>query len=94
MVNGVKGMNHYTGSDFDDFLAEEGLLEEVTARARDGKQIIRHSDEAFNDHVLATAILGWLLHHIMTLNIADIVIRRLQRRKTPPWLPQHGSTPH
>lgn len=27
-------MNQYTGSDFDDFLAEEGILEEVTARAR------------------------------------------------------------
>lgn len=27
-------MNQYTGSDFDDFLAEEGILEEVTARAQ------------------------------------------------------------
>jgi len=26
-------MNQYTGSDFDDFLSEEGILEEVTARA-------------------------------------------------------------
>jgi antitoxin HicB len=26
-------MNPYTGSDFDDFLAEEGILEEVSARA-------------------------------------------------------------
>ncbi len=26
-------MNQHTGSDFDDFLAEEGILEEVTARA-------------------------------------------------------------
>lgn len=26
-------MNQYTGSDFDEFLAEEGILEEVTARA-------------------------------------------------------------
>jgi DNA-binding Xre family transcriptional regulator len=26
-------MNQYTGSNFDEFLAEEGLLEEVTARA-------------------------------------------------------------
>ncbi len=26
-------MNQYTGSDFDAFLAEEGILEEVTARA-------------------------------------------------------------
>ena len=26
-------MNRYTGSDFDDFLREEGILEEVTARA-------------------------------------------------------------
>ena len=33
MAHGVKYMNQYTGSDFDDFLAEEGILEEVTARA-------------------------------------------------------------
>jgi antitoxin HicB len=26
-------MNRYSGSDFDDFLKEEGILEEVTARA-------------------------------------------------------------
>ena len=26
-------MNRYTGSDFDDFLREEGILEDVTARA-------------------------------------------------------------
>ncbi|ETX04476.1 helix-turn-helix domain-containing protein [Candidatus Entotheonella palauensis] len=26
-------MNPYTGSDFDDFLAEDGILEEVSARA-------------------------------------------------------------
>jgi hypothetical protein len=26
-------MNNYTGSDFDDFLREEGILEEVAARA-------------------------------------------------------------
>lgn len=26
-------MNTYTGSNFDDFLAEEGILDEVTARA-------------------------------------------------------------
>jgi len=26
-------MNKYTGSDFDEFLAEEGILEEVSARA-------------------------------------------------------------
>jgi DNA-binding Xre family transcriptional regulator len=26
-------MNQYTGSKFDDFLAEEGILDEVTARA-------------------------------------------------------------
>ena len=26
-------MNQHTGSDFDDFLKEEGILEEVTARA-------------------------------------------------------------
>ena len=28
-----ESMNQYTGSNFDDFLAEEGVLDEVTARA-------------------------------------------------------------
>ncbi len=27
-------MNRYSGSDFDDFLAEEGILEEVTSKAQ------------------------------------------------------------
>jgi DNA-binding Xre family transcriptional regulator len=30
----VVKMNKYSGSDFDDFLAEEGILEEVSARAQ------------------------------------------------------------
>ena len=29
----MAAMNGYSGSDFDDFLAEEGILEEVSARA-------------------------------------------------------------
>ena len=29
----VEQVNPYSGSDFDDFLAEEGILEEVSARA-------------------------------------------------------------
>jgi DNA-binding Xre family transcriptional regulator len=29
----ISHMNPYTGTDFDDFLAEEGILEEVSARA-------------------------------------------------------------
>jgi DNA-binding Xre family transcriptional regulator len=33
LVVEAKRMNEYTGGDFDDFLAEEGILEEVTARA-------------------------------------------------------------
>ena len=33
MVKRAKHMNPYTGSNFDDFLAEEGILEEVSARA-------------------------------------------------------------
>lgn len=33
MAGRVILMNQYTGSDFDDFLKEEGILEEVTAKA-------------------------------------------------------------
>jgi len=33
MANRMTYMNQYSGSNFDDFLAEDGILEEVTARA-------------------------------------------------------------
>ncbi len=33
MEIGMEQVNPYSGSDFDDFLAEEGILEEVSARA-------------------------------------------------------------
>ena len=33
MAKGGKCMNKYSGGNFDDFLAEEGILEEVTERA-------------------------------------------------------------
>ena len=33
MADRVKQMNQYSGSNFDDFLAEEGILEVVTVRA-------------------------------------------------------------
>ena len=33
MEVGMEQVNPYSGSDFDDFLAEEGILEEVSARA-------------------------------------------------------------
>lgn len=33
MADRVKQMNQYSGSDFDDFLTEEGILDEVSARA-------------------------------------------------------------
>lgn len=33
-MNGKKMNNKYSGTDFDDFLAEEGILEEVSIRAQ------------------------------------------------------------
>jgi DNA-binding Xre family transcriptional regulator len=33
MVVGAGQMNQYSGGDFDEFLADEGILQEVTARA-------------------------------------------------------------
>ncbi len=33
MADRVKQMNQYSGSDFDDFLTEEGILDKVSARA-------------------------------------------------------------
>lgn len=33
MADRVKRMNQYSGSNFDDFLVEEGILDEVSARA-------------------------------------------------------------
>lgn len=37
-------MNKYSGSDFDDFLKEEGILEEVTARAHKRLLALQLSD--------------------------------------------------
>lgn len=56
MVNGVKGMNHYTGSDFDDFLAEEGLLEEVTARAQKRLLALQLQDAMEASHLTKTEL--------------------------------------
>ena len=37
-------MNKYSGSSFEDFLAEEGILEEVTERALKRLMILRFGD--------------------------------------------------
>ena len=37
-------MNKYTGSNFDDFLAEEGILEEVSARAHKRMLVLQLAD--------------------------------------------------
>ena len=42
----VDSMNPYTGSDFDDFLAEEGILEEATARAHERLLALQFPDAA------------------------------------------------
>jgi len=44
MVKWVKEMNKHSGSNFDDFLAEEGILEEVSAKALKRLLILQITD--------------------------------------------------
>jgi hypothetical protein len=45
-------MNQYTGSKFDDFLAEEGILDEVTARAYKRLLALQVQDAMTETHMI------------------------------------------
>ena len=49
-------MNKYSGSNFDDFLAEEGILEEVSAKARKRHLAFQLADIMKDSKVTKTAL--------------------------------------
>ncbi len=49
-------MNRYTGSDFDAFLEEEGILEEVTARAHKRLLAIQLNEAMERSHMTKTQL--------------------------------------
>ena len=55
-----ESMNQYTGSNFDDFLAEEGVLDEVTARAYKRLWGLQVQDAMAEAHLSKTELAGRL----------------------------------
>lgn len=53
-------MNNHTGSNFDDFLREEGILEEVTARAHKRLLALQLEDELKRSRMTKTKLAGKL----------------------------------
>lgn len=49
-------MNQYSGSNFDDFLAEEGILEEVSARAQKRLLALQLADIMKDAQITKTAL--------------------------------------
>ena len=49
-------MNRYSGSNFDDFLAEEGILEEVSAKALKRLLVLQIADIMEETNVTKTAL--------------------------------------
>ena len=49
-------MNKYSGSNFDDFLAEEGILEEVSVKAHKRLLALQLADIMKNSNVTKTAL--------------------------------------
>jgi len=49
-------MNQYSGSNFDDFLAEEGILEEVSVKAQKRLLALQLADIMENTQVTKTAL--------------------------------------
>ncbi len=49
-------MNRYTGSDFDDFLKEEGILEEISARAHKRLLALQLQDAMREQHITKTEL--------------------------------------
>jgi antitoxin HicB len=53
-------MNKYTGSDFDDFLQDERILEEVSARAHKRQLALQLEDEMQRTRMTKTELAGKL----------------------------------
>ena len=53
-------MNQYSGGNFDDFLAEEGILDEVTARAYKRLLVLQVQDAMMEEQVSKSELAGRL----------------------------------
>lgn len=53
-------MNPYTGDNFNDFLAEEGILDEVTARAHQRLLTLQVQDAMIDISITAVLIVEYL----------------------------------
>lgn len=63
-------MKKYSGSNFDDFLAEEGILEEVSARAHKRLLALQVADNV--NHV----------NHVNHVNLRDYLLPRTEVRNS------------
>jgi DNA-binding Xre family transcriptional regulator len=78
-------MNQYTGSDFDDFLADEGILEEVTARAHKRLLALQLQDAMEESHLTKTELAERMetsrsqLDRLLDPNNTSVTLESLER---------------
>ena len=78
-------MNKYSGSNFDDFLAEEGLLEEVSARAQKRLLALQIEDAIKSSNLSKTKIAENMstdtarLNHLLDPDNTSITLESLNR---------------
>ncbi len=78
-------MNQYTGSDFDDFLEEEGILEEVSAKAHKRLLALQLADIMKENSMTKTSLAAKLktsrsqLDRILDPDNTSITIELLER---------------
>ena len=78
-------MNKYSGSNFDDFLAEEGLLEEVSARAQKRLLALQIEDVIKTTNLSKTKIAENMstdtaqLNHLLDPDNTSITLESLNR---------------
>ena len=78
-------MNKYSGSNFDDFLAEEGLLEEVSARAQKRLLALQIEDVIKTTNLSKTKIAENMstdteqLNHLLDPDNTSITLESLDR---------------
>ena len=82
-------MNQYTGSNFDDFLAEEGVLDEVTARAYKRLWDLQVQDAMAEAHLSKTELAGRLqtsrsqLDRLLDPENTSVTLDSLERLAAP-----------
>ena len=78
-------MNKYTGSSFDDFLAEEGILEEVSAKAHKRLLVLQLADIMEEANISKARLAERLqtsrlqVDHLLDPNNTSITLESLER---------------